>query len=145
MTRQPTGAFRKALLCAAFVLCALTAAGCAVLAWFLFDGNFYTTPKERILSRFVFNQMKSDAYSILSLSLDPADTRQEPEEPVSVTYSPTATNLRYELTDANGEVISSNISSGAGTDWTEIVLYATKYRNTDNSGETFLDSTFVKP
>jgi signal transduction histidine kinase len=145
MTRQPTGAFRKALLCAAFVLCALTAAGCAVLAWFLFDGNFYTTPKERILSRFVFNQMKSDAYSILSLSLDPADTRQEPEEPVSVTYSPTATNLRYELTDANGEVISSNISSGAGTDWTEIVLYATKYRNTDNSGETFLDISFVKP
>ena len=116
MTNSSTGTFRKALLCVVFVLCAFIAAGCAVLAWFCFDRGFFTMPKDRILSRADYTAMKSDAYTIVDLSVAPAQTGWEPDEPVSVQYAPTATNLRYVITNKVDRIIASNVSEEEAAD-----------------------------
>ncbi len=107
MNTQSTGALRKFGLFLAVVVCAVLAVGCVFGAWFLVSENFYTTPKDLLLARYNRTTiMNRDSRMLMVRILYPDYYSDEPPELI---FSPSATNLRYIMTDGDGNVVSANV------------------------------------
>ncbi|MBE6725900.1 MAG: HAMP domain-containing histidine kinase [Ruminococcaceae bacterium] len=107
MNTQSTGALRKFGLFLAVIVTLVLAVGCVFGAWLFVSEDFYTTPKDRLLAQYDRTTiMNRDARSILERVLFPDYYQDEPAELV---FSDSATNLRYIMTDGDGNVVSANV------------------------------------
>ena len=148
MNTQSTGALRKFGLFLAVVVCAVLAVGCVFGAWFLVSENFYTTPKDRLLAQYDRDAiMNRDSRMLLERILYPDYYSSEPAELI---FSPTATNLRYIMTDGDGNVVSANVEhekrygsdeeqAKLWTGWTTIIWTVTESHDPDNPEDKTLD------
>ena len=148
MSIRSAGALRKFGLFLAVVVTAVAAVGCVFGAWFFVSENFYTTPKDRLLAQYDRTRiMNRDARMLLERVLFPDYYADEPSE---LAFSASATNLRYIMTDGDGNVVSANVPhqnrygsfdehAEQWDGWTTLVWNVVESHDPDNPGDKTLD------
>ena len=148
MSNRSAGALRKFGLFLAVVVCASLAVGCVFGAWFFVSESFYTTPKDLLLAQYDRTTiMHRDARMLLERVLYPDYYADEPSE---LAFSDAATNLRYIMTDGDGNVVSANVPhqnrygsfdehAEQWDGWTTLVWTVVESHDPDNPGDKTLD------
>ena len=149
------GTIRKCGLFFAVIVCAALAVGCVCGAYLFVSEEFYTTPKDRILTAYDQSRMQVDSMLLMNELLYPDYYAHTPDHRM---FFPASTNLRYILTDGDGNVASANVSyttedgvllpiyeetgepepspgEDAWAGWTEIGWYVTTYDDPTSQGE----------
>jgi len=89
-----------------FILMLVTTAGCVLGAVLLANYGFYTETREELIRNNTSGLFFTDCYDIAN-NLIPASSEYYPN--AEYTWSQTNTNLRWQLLDPDGEIITGNI------------------------------------